>query len=126
MLKFPMNNTLRSIIEWSRNHPEQTLYGEALPSSSLMLVKDQGVYLMAPTEPRQMLDHQQCVVAYAEGCDPRKNGDFYENARAECGGDDFCEAIPLQDLEGLDSATEIQIELTEDAMTVFTVGPVLV
>lgn len=123
-LVFKMNDTLRSIIEHSRAHPDgQTVYGEPCPPS-LMLVKDQGAYLMAPTNPRQLRENSESsVVVYAEGCDPSINADFYETARAICGGDDFCEGIALADFPAIDSATELFIELTEDSMTVGTKGP---
>lgn len=126
-LIFRVDETLKSIIEYSRSHPEgQSLYGEPV-EPSLMLVKDQGAYLMAPTDPRQLVDEngERCVVSYAQGCNPNVDDDFYENARALCGGDDFCEAIALSDLKGLDTATEIHIELTEDSIAVSTLGPVL-
>lgn len=125
-LIFRVDETLKSIIAHSRANPDnQSVYGEAV-EPSLMLVKDQGAYLMAPTDPRQMRDDGEgCVVAYAEGCNPAVDEDFYENARALCGGDDFCEAIPLGEPPALDSAHEIHIELTEDSISVTTLGPVI-
>jgi hypothetical protein len=57
----------------------------------LMLVKDQGVYLMAGGKTAK--DNK---VVYARGLDPNKD-DFdtwYDKAHRICGGDDFGENIP--------------------------------
>jgi len=64
----------------------------------LLLVHDQGVYLMSgATERQKTPDGAKCVVAYAEGCDPTKGefDDWYDNARDIVGGDDFAEAVDL-------------------------------
>lgn len=120
-LIFKVDDTLKSIIEHSRSHPEgQTSCGEVI-KPSLLLVKDQGAYLMAPTNPRQLVgDGERCVVAYAEGCNPNVDKDFYENARALCGGDDFAEPIALEGLS-TSAAIEIRIKLTDEDMTISTV-----
>ncbi|WP_051504144.1 DUF3085 domain-containing protein [Sphingomonas jaspsi] len=126
LLVFPVDDTLKSIIAHSRANPEgQSVYGEPV-APSLMLVKDQGAYLMAPTDPRQLTgEGEKCVVVYAKGCNPGVDDDFYETARSLCGGDDFCEGIALDEIPGLDTAFEIQIELTETSLAVSTLGPKL-
>lgn len=36
------------------------------------------------------------VIYYFKGCDPTKDEDFYDNAWAKFGGDDFGEMLPLE------------------------------
>lgn len=57
----------------------------------ILLVHDQGLYLMTRTlrEP----DGERAVCAYAEGCDPAADGDWWDRARDLVGGDDFVEEI---------------------------------
>lgn len=60
---------------------------------ALLLVHDQGVYLMSNGIPRSA-----DAVAYAEGCDP-KVGEFdewYGKSRDLVGGDDFVEVIRIE------------------------------
>lgn len=64
----------------------------------LSLVKDQGIYLMSGGDPAQWTDEtkKQRVVAYAAGYHPDVDNDWYQNARAAVGGDDFSECISLE------------------------------
>jgi len=70
---------------------------EAKPG--FFLVHDQGVYLMSNAKKRLLVDpdneKSSSVVAYAEGCNPDKDDDWYEAAVSLVGGDDFAEFIPL-------------------------------
>jgi hypothetical protein len=65
---------------------------------AVILVHDQGVYLMSNGEPRDTVkrknpngtDGEGAFVAYAKGCNPDKDkDDWYDNARDLVGGDDF-------------------------------------
>ena len=62
---------------------------------AVILVHDQGVYLMSNGDPGDILEAEKPsrYVAYAKGCDPREggDGDWWDNARALVGGDDFGE-----------------------------------
>ncbi|CAI2017292.1 Protein of uncharacterised function (DUF3085) [Serratia entomophila] len=60
----------------------------------LLLVKDEGVYLMAAARANGKL-----LLAYAEGLDPtmRDSGDVFDDACRLCGGDDFMGRIPSGD-----------------------------
>jgi Protein of unknown function (DUF3085) len=61
---------------------------------AVMLVHDDGVYLMSNGEPRDLLgSSERSFVAYAKGCHPGKDADWYETARALVGGDDFGETL---------------------------------
>lgn len=67
---------------------------------SLMLVGDQGVYLMG-SQPRPPLEPgaKGYHVVYAEGCDPRTDEDFYQNKRDLFGGDDGAEYLELKAIQ---------------------------
>ena len=56
---------------------------------SLTLVHDDGIYLM----PNAWFEGVS--IAYAQGCDPQKDGDVWEHCRKLVGGDDFSEVLPL-------------------------------
>jgi hypothetical protein len=60
----------------------------------LLLVKDEGVYLMAAARA-----NGKRQVVYAEGLDPTKrdSGAVFDDACRLCGGDDFMERIPSDD-----------------------------
>jgi hypothetical protein len=65
------------------------------PGGLLYFVHDQGLYLMSPgllrdDNPEGQTNH---LCAYAEGCDPERDGEWWDNARAIVGGDDFGEDI---------------------------------
>ncbi len=66
----------------------------------ILLVHDDGVYLMSSGEPRDLDDQysgpsEKTFVAYAEGTDPRVAGfDHYHVARELVGGDDFVDYLP--------------------------------
>ena len=64
----------------------------------VILVKDQGVYIMAEHGERQP-DGRQKRIAYAVGCNPNVDpfDDWWELARAEFGGDDFGEVFDPHD-----------------------------
>jgi hypothetical protein len=58
---------------------------------ALILVHDQGVYLMSngvPTLPRPG------NVTYAKGCYPERDPEWYDTAYDKVGGDDFAEFLP--------------------------------
>lgn len=91
-------------------------FGEKV-GPSLMLVGDQGVYVMGNQPFVKMPD-----VCYAVGADPTKDEDFYQTKRDMFGGDDGVEYIPVvQARAWVDSYVRAGkefalIELTEDAM----------
>ncbi len=63
----------------------------------LFLVKDQGCYLMSAGDPglEKSPGSDSHVVAYALGCDPDMDADWYDTCHEKCGGDDFSEALPV-------------------------------
>jgi hypothetical protein len=95
---------VRRLVAHARAAPAHAEYfGEQL-GPRLMLVKDEGIYLMSNGQPRDMVDGlpdvlgNQSFVAYAKGFDPRPPADrmdVWEKARATVGGDDFSEPLEL-------------------------------
>jgi hypothetical protein len=67
---------------------------------SVYLVHDEGVYLMSAAVNGDMIEgtaepgkgRRYC--AYAEGCNPDTDRDWWDTARALVGGDDFGETLP--------------------------------
>lgn len=91
------------------------------PSPGLYLVHDTGVYLMSNANPGDwIVPKEKCYVAYAEGCNPDVDSDYYETSRDMVGGDDFAEIIPINkdwpDL--LSQYDEIHIDLTQTSLEV--------
>ncbi len=60
----------------------------------LWLVKDHGLYLMTNLN-RSGIDGQR-PIAYAMGCHPENDDDWYDTCRAIFGGDDGAVGVPLQ------------------------------
>jgi Protein of unknown function (DUF3085) len=63
------------------------------------LVKDRGgAYLM----PNAWFENGCIAIAFAQGCDPKKDPDtYYFNARETMGREDSCNALPLEPFESL-------------------------
>lgn len=110
-LTFPIDDTLKSIVEHAAATDPGPFYGEKI-ERSVFLVKDRGAYLMSGGQPRQMReDGKGCVVSYAEGHNP-DTGDYdYDRTRDICGGDDFGEPLDPQFFRSAITlgATEIRI-----------------
>lgn len=93
------------LIEYAKANPGgyYPYTSEAAPSG-LLLVKDDGCYLMANTDPRQTDEDGKTVVVYAEGLGSGLAD--YERVRAVCGGDDFAIFIGLIPLLGMIADTK--------------------
>lgn len=88
---------------------------------ALWLVHDRGVYLMSNGMPRLLDENGRSRVAYAEGCDPDKDPEWWEASEALVGGDDFAEVLGENWLRHLQAAHErgaklVTIELTGDTL----------
>ena len=125
-LTFLVDDTLRAIVEHARNSPTRSpnyaeLYDPACRKDGkepaedvfpthedvdpakipygLWLVKDRGVYLMSPGNPRlQDPNGHGSLVAYALEANPASD-DCWDMARAIMGGDDCVEKIDLAFIE---------------------------
>ncbi|EEG6053316.1 DUF3085 domain-containing protein [Salmonella enterica subsp. enterica] len=80
MLKFSAKDLKPVLLEARKNH------------CGVVLVKDEGVYLMSETGDMTLRGRK---VAYAKGCHPEKDDNWWDTARAEVVGDDFGETIDL-------------------------------
>ncbi len=77
---------------------------------AVLLVHDDGVYLMSNGEPRDIVNGTSSYVAHAEGCNPKADSDWYETSRQLVGGDDFGEHLPwAADIKALIDAGRQQI-----------------
>jgi hypothetical protein len=99
---------VRRVLEHSISSPEQgpvAYTDEPVECPSVVIVHDQGVYLMSNGIPGDFIEKdngtrfRKSFCAYAKGCDPQKDEDFWENSRELVGGDDFAETI--QDAGGI-------------------------
>ena len=95
-----------------------------IAAPAVLLVHEQGVYLMSNGQPRDILgadatDRSFC--AYAIGCHPEKDADWYETARGLVGGDDFVETLPwARKLKALidGGARIITLRMTRDSIEI--------
>lgn len=107
---------------------EHTLAAEAwevgyLPPTDepgLILVHDQGIYLMSGGAPRDLINEKTSYVVYAKNCNPEKDEDWWENSRDLVGGDDFAEFIPVSAdwLEHCKKHKQCCISLDNDHLTI--------
>lgn len=66
----------------------------------LMLVGDRGVYILGNEAKRRSADDAG-LVAYAKGCDPRIDNNWWSLKQATFGGDDGAEFIELNEAKRL-------------------------
>jgi hypothetical protein len=73
MIKFPKQEVI-------------ALLSKLTKTDKLTLVGDHGIYLMSFDE--KVPEGDKRTIVYAEGCNPEKDEDFYDNKHALYGGDD--------------------------------------
>lgn len=87
---------------------------------ALLLVHDEGVYLMSGGDPALLDEKGSQRVVYAVTCNPKVDPGFHENARKLCGGDDFVESIPIalfrEAMKDSDNPSIISIMLTRKSL----------
>jgi hypothetical protein len=90
------------------------------PQPALFFVHDQGVYLMTNAKRTDEETLRYDFIAYAKGCHPKKDEDFYEEARDLVGGDDFAETIPVtaETLKMCDLYEEMRIKVNSENMSI--------
>ena len=91
----------------------------------LALVHDQGIYLMSNGLPPLLTpgsDNSQ--TAYARGCNPHVDADWWERSRDLVGGDDFAEYIGIEDPAILldPSISLVTITVTAETFVIETSG----
>ncbi|WP_426683055.1 DUF3085 domain-containing protein [Xanthomonas translucens pv. undulosa] len=101
---------------------------EAIASQCrLILVKDQGVYLLAEHGERRP-DGRVKLLAYAVGCNPDTDpfDNWWELALAELGGDDFAEYLDPKDsvfIRILHTADDLVLSATATHLSLEAVPP---
>lgn len=100
---------------------EETLANQC----ELLLVKDQGIYLMSAEGEWRKDGHIKYLV-YADGCHPEKDEDWYDTACEFAGGDDFCEHLKLDAKAAeriLSEGNQLRIHLLKEELIIH-VAPV--
>lgn len=97
------------------------VWGEERHEPYLLLVHDQGVYLMSPGIPHLEKSEEQpesSWVAYAEGCNPDKQefDDWWHTSRGLVGGDDFAEELPMEAFDVMFEVYGAQLTVVEVIM----------
>jgi len=64
--------------------------------SRILLVKDHGVYMMSAVGQKDE-SGSHVHLAYADGCNPNVDEEFYDNACDIMGGDDSCQELEYDD-----------------------------
>ncbi|MEI9979858.1 MAG: DUF3085 domain-containing protein [Edaphobacter sp.] len=102
------------------------------PGPGVMLVKDDGIYLMSNGEPGLPGTETANRVVYARGYEAlpgtasmEERMARYDKVRDAVGGDDFAELIPARSFTTLEPEGSVQIELRADKMMVSIVRPPL-
>lgn len=91
---------------------------------SVILVKDDGAYLMSNGSPGLLAEAQsgRHQVTYAKHCNPKTDPDCWETARRLVGGDDFAEPLPIrmfqEMLNAKPSAETIVVNVLKTKITV--------
>jgi len=98
---------------------------------ALVLVHDDGVYLMSNGLPRDLVsgteDNGRSFVAYAKGCHPQNDAGWWDASRALVGGDDFAETLPwAREVLALieRGAPRIELEFTDDGIGLVEPRPI--
>lgn len=102
------------------------------PGPGVMLVKDDGVYLMSNGEPGLRGTETTNKVVYAQGYEAlpvtasmEERMTRYDKIRDAAGGDDFAEFIPEKSFTALEAGGSLQVELSADEMTIGIIRPPL-
>jgi hypothetical protein len=104
------------------------VWGEERYEPYLLLVHDQGVYLMSPGIPhleKSEEDPETSWCAYAEGCNPDKQefDDWWNTSRDLVGGDDFAEELSIETFDTMfemfgESMTAVEITMSESQIDI--------
>lgn len=101
----------------------------AEPGPGLMLVKDDGIYLMSNGEPGLPGADTVNKVVYARGYEAlplnastEERMIRYDKVKDAVGGDDFAEFLPAGSFEKLTADGTVRIELTANRMTISIMG----
>ncbi len=117
--KFKVSEVLRCVTHSVTNTTDD---GFSVPS--ILLVHDSGVYIMSNASPAD-LEGPRSYVAYAEGCDPSKDYDYYQTSRSLVGGDDFGEVIKLDEstISNFESYEDLLVLVNDSNIELFFLNP---
>lgn len=102
ILKFRRTDVARAIEHTLASKKHSKVYGERKGKPGLVLVHDDGVYLMSsgqpalPADPNDKSEHPRSFVAQAQGTDPKKDPDWHTRSAELVGGDDFAEKLDIE------------------------------
>jgi hypothetical protein len=95
------------------------------PGPGVMMVKDDGVYLMSNGEPGLRGTETTNKVVYAKGYEALsatasmdERMAQYDKIRDAAGGDDFAEFVPAKSLTALEPGGSLEVELSPDKMII--------
>lgn len=109
-------------LKFDRDHIKAMLDTVLADDAKIMLVKDDGVYLMSfGDKPANAGPDWKRTVAYARGFDPKKDAEVWDKSRDAMGGDDGgdevgTKAVFLEMLE--DSVGDLVIHVTPNSLRV--------
>jgi hypothetical protein len=122
---------LRRVVEHSLAAPKQAEHAvdydqktgnpitKPVDAPAVILVHDDGVYLMSNGEPGDIVNAPSRYVVHAKGTNPATDPDYYDTARMLVGGDDFGETLPwAREIKALidGGAAEIVIRMRGDSI----------
>lgn len=121
IIKFNTKDVQR-LLDDSKNAKERrTSFDDPQASPGLWLVGDQGVYLMSNSKqgvlaPDHSPEHPHYFVAYAHGCNPSEDEDWYEIKRHSFGGDDGIVFVSAAQIEPslVGNSALVEIDLTPE------------
>lgn len=119
-LKFD-SDEVAGLVRHSAEASDRVAYlGEKPEGPGLVLVHDQGVYLLSNGTPPQLVgEGPSRVVAYAEGTNPNSDPDWWEVGRCLVGGDDFAQFLPIEPFEDLIAAgAPIVLKVADDEIEI--------
>lgn len=101
--------------------PDQSRIDRSKLGPALVLEGNHGLYLVNNADIDQP-PSERGMVAYAKGCKPGRDEDFYLNKEAICGGDDRAMALPVEwFIDAIQAGKkEIKLRLTEDSVAPIT------
>lgn len=93
--------------------------GKTVPKG-LILVKDQGVYLLSNgLNAEDKTPDESGLVVFAENCNPNTDENWYDNGRYICRGDDFAELDWFLYAQS-ENCEYLIIEMTDNSMILRT------
>lgn len=131
ILRFRRAEVERAVLHAEKSKRHIKVCGEKKGIPGLVLVHDDGVYLMSSGTPRDLvtdsLGRSRSFVAQAQGTDPKKDSDWHERSSHLVGGDDFAEKLDLSScrrwLDGTAGLAWMELEFSEEQIAFIFYAP---